>query len=114
MAQSLERRGSYEDLFSGIERERLRLRELASRGTYGGEQYLIVTSDFAKRFDDEALIRSAAELKSLSPTEARNAARNLEVELELRRAASDKRANVIANGRFGLRRRHLQRQYLSR
>ncbi|MBE5072880.1 hypothetical protein IM511_01010 [Erythrobacteraceae bacterium E2-1 Yellow Sea] len=81
--------GNYADLMAEIEAERLRLREITHRGSYGGEQYLIVTPEFAQRFDEDALIRASVELSRLSPTEARTAADKLETELRIRGVASD-------------------------
>ena len=73
-----------------LEAERLRIREIRSRGTYGSEYFNIVTPEFAQKFDDDALIRASDEYSTHSAEGARRAGDVLRTELRLRQSRDGK------------------------
>jgi hypothetical protein len=90
----------YEGLMASIEAERLRVRAIPDRGSYGSEHFRVVTPEFAKQCTEEALVRGSAELCQLSPTEARMAGKILETELKLRE--TDERRETAQYVKFTL------------
>jgi len=80
----------FHSLLKAIEDERLKLSEerKETNAIHSSDHFRIVTPEFASLHDDDALIRAAAALGRLSPTEARIAARVLETEHRLRENTS--------------------------
>lgn len=82
MGRFVRRRG-FSDLERAVEAERLRIRNIKTRGTYGLEYLNIVTPEFVSRFNQEALIRFSQKLSLDHSTEAKRARSVVEAEIRL-------------------------------
>ncbi len=75
----------YADLKQAIEAERLRIRAIKDRGTYGTEYLCIITPDFVAEYKSTALIKLSRDLALDHSSEASRAKTVVDAELTVRK-----------------------------